>query len=252
MNQSLSYAAVPWSSGMGAPPTTRRYYTLVEWEQMHGPRRGMRGLGDMGDLGQGSTVQSIALSVPQIAGGVVAAGITSGSALGLGLSTAAIPVIGLAVAGVTLGLMALFSRKGPQQKVATTQIVNKVAPLWEQNLKAYQAGPHTYSSQQQALANFDAGWKYITDNCGRPEMGDPGKRCISERDRGGIYDGFAAWRDPIANDPTVKPDPVVDDVGNLIDTVTGGAFKSSEGGGSGLLLLAALAIGAAFLMGGSK
>lgn len=235
----------------------RQYYSLVEWSRLHGDTRGLGGLESDGYVSGLGDAQTVALSAPQIVGGSLTSGITSAAATGgegatfLGMSSAAIPIIGVAVAGITLALIAIFSRKGPKQKVATTQIVNKVAPLWEQNLTAYMNGPHTASSQAQALANFDAGWQYIVDNCGIPEMGDPGQRCISERDRGGIYDGFAAWRDPIANDPNVRPDPVVDEVGNLIDSVTGGVF-STGGGNSGLLLLAGVALVVALMMGGGS
>ena len=263
MLQPLSHAAAAWPSGaMGYAPalSSRRYYTLAEWAQLHG--KGVAGLGDLGDLGAGTVGETIAVSAPAIAGSALIAGITAagtpaaiaagGTGTFLAMGSAFIPVVGVVIAGVTLALMAIFARKGPKQKVATTEIVNKIAPLWEKNLAGYMSGPHTVSSQAQALANFDAGWQYILDNCGIPAMGDPGKRCISERDRGGIYDGFAAWRDPIANDPHVVPDPVVDEVGNLIDSVTGGVFTSATGGGTGWLLLAGLAIAGVFMLGGSK
>jgi hypothetical protein len=210
-------------------------------------------------VGLGQTGSSIALSTPQIIGGVLTTGIATstagaGAAAGtgtfLGLTAAAIPIIGAVVAGVTLGLMALFGRKGPRQKVATTQIVDKVEPLLQQNLAGYMAGPHTVSSQVQALNNFDAGWQYVVDNCGIPEMGDPGERCISERQAGGVWDWFARYRTPIVQDPNVKPDPLVDAAtGKLIDSLTGGVFG---GAGSGTLLLAIALVAGAFLIGGGK
>lgn len=208
-----------------------------------------------GSLGAG-TAQNIAVSAPQIAGGALSSiAASSGSLWGMSASVA-VPVIGVAVAGITMAITAIFNRKGPKQKVATTQIVNAVAPKFEENLKAYQAGPHTVSSQAQALANFDALWQYIVDNCGQPEMGDPGKRCISERQRGGKFDAFVPYRDPIANDTAVVPDPVLDKNGNVVnvtkDPVTGQTIVSAftgTGGGSGTLLLmggllvAAIALG---------
>lgn len=261
MPASLSHAAVPWSSGaLGYAPALsgRRYYTIDEWIQMHGVSAGLGGLGD------GQTVAMAAVSsAPSIIAGLTplfagsapaaAAGAGAGAATTAATASLAVPIIGLAIAGVTLALVALYSRKGPKQKVATTEIVNKVEPLLKQNLAGYMAGPHTVSSQAQALANFDAGWQYVVDNCSIPEMGNPGKACVSDRQPGGKWDWSSYYRDPIANDTQVKPDPVVDQVGNLIDSVTGGLFKSSGGGGGmGWLLLAGLAVAGVFLLGDSK
>lgn len=126
--------------------------------------------------------------------------------------TAAIPVIGVAVAGVTAALALWFSRKGPQQKIATTKIVEDLQenPQYglRANLAAYMAGPRTAASQAQALKNFDDVWAFLVsrDACGNPEMGNPGQACISDRDHGGQWDWFRMWRDPIAQDQ-VQPDP---------------------------------------------
>ncbi len=140
---------------------------------------------------------------------ISSAAISSGSSIASSstwLAAAGGP-IGLAVAGVTTGLSYLFSRKRPQRKVATTQIVNEVEPLLQQNLEGYLNGPRTVSSQAQAVANFDAGWQFVVDNCGIPNMGKPGQWCIQDRDRGGQFDWFRRYRDPIQNDPDVVADP---------------------------------------------
>jgi hypothetical protein len=264
MPASLSHAAAPWSSGdLGYAPALsgRQYYTVDEWLSMHGVSTGLGGLGDA----QTVAMQAVSSAPSIIAGltplfahgaaaGAVAAGAGTGAATTAATASLTVPIIGLAIAGVTLALVALFSRKGPKQKVATTEIVNKVEPLLKQNLAGYMAGPRTVSSQAQALANFDAGWQYVVDNCGIPAMGNPGKLCVSERQPGGKWDWYSYYRDPIANDTQVKPDPVVDQVGNLIDSVTGGIFKSTSGGGGGMgwLLLAGLAVAGVFLLGDSK
>jgi hypothetical protein len=156
----------------------------------------------------------------------------------------------------TLALTAIFNRKGPKQKIATTQMVEKLANaqgtgMMQQNLQGYMDGPHTKSSQAQALANYDAMWAWLVENCGDPAEGDPGKRCISERQRGGIYDMAAGNRDPIANDPNVKPDPILGATGELIDSVTGQLFNTSSGG-TGYLILAALLLAGVFFIGGRK
>jgi hypothetical protein len=132
------------------------------------------------------------------------------------------PAIPLVAMGISSLLKLFFGRKGPQQKVATTKMVEQVQPLMEANLADYMAGPRTRGSQAAHLANFDQLWAWLTSSevCGNPEMGDPGKRCISERNRGGKYDWFVPLRDPIANDTDVKDDPVADLLAPLGNTDT--------------------------------
>lgn len=205
---------------------------------------GSAGLG----LGQGSVGEKVVMSAPAIVGGVLtgvaasaatasAATVAAGGAASTAFlaSSMAIPIIGAVVAGVTLGLLALFSRKGPKQKVATTEIVNKIEPLLKQNLDGYMAGPRTLSSQEQALENFKAGWQYVVDNCNVPVMGNPGQLCVSDRQRGGQWDWWAYYYDPIANDPKVKVDPTPEQVlSGGIDTMA-----ASLGVPKGLLLAGA-------------
>ena len=235
---SISPAAVPWSSP------------------------GMHGLADGG---------KVAMSTVQSAGSILAG--TAPAWMTAATATWAIPVIGAAVAGVCLAIMAIISRKGPKQKEATTQVANDVQKALQDNLNAYMAGPRTMSSQAQALATFDAGYAFLVgpSGCGSSEMGDPGLRCIFERQPEGTcsqaqadaaheslsdcgkYSAKRDLRDPIANDPNVKPDPTfIEETGQLIDSVTGGLVSSSTGTSSGLgwLLLAGLALFGAFTFGG--
>jgi hypothetical protein len=172
----------------------------------------------------------------------------------------AVPVIGAVVAGVTLALLAIFSRKGPKQKVATTEIVNKVEPLLQENLAGYMAGPRTRSSQAQALENFKAGWQFVVDNCDVPVMGNPGQECVKDRQRGGEWDWFSYYYDPIANDSQVIPDPPVGSTvtrgadGTVTVTPPAGALDqlTTETGIPAPLLLAGVALVAALMMGGQK
>lgn len=156
---------------------------------------------------RGASTQNVVMAVPAIAGATIG----TASALGAGWATLAIPIIGPVVAGVTIGLSLLFARKGPKQKRATTEIVNAVEPLLQENLQGYLAGPRTQSSQAQALANFDAGWAYVVEQCQIPEMGNPGRACVTDRQPGGQWNWFAYYRDPIANDPNVTADPIIPD-----------------------------------------
>lgn len=202
-------------------------------------------------LGQ-EVAKSLTLSslqtTPMIVGGFAASGAT--------WATSLIPIIGPIVAGVTIGLSLLWGRKGPRQKVATTAIVDQVEPLLKENVAGYLSGPRTRSSQAQALANFDAGWQWVDDHCDIPEMGDPGQRCVNERARGGVWDWFARYRDPIANDPDVQADPQGTTVQTVAvtDPTTGQVTYRqvavpSAGGGDDTtpLLIGAAILAAAFL-----
>lgn len=161
------------------------------------------------------------------AGGTVA---TIGAQSGWWLSTAAVPVIGAAVAGVALGLTLIFNRKGPQQKVASTKIVDELEPLLKNNVEAYLTGPRTRSSQAAALQNFDSAWAYLisAEACGNTALGNPGKACIADRTQGGKWDWFARYRDPIAQDADVQSDPVTDSISQLLPTASAEAVEQIE------------------------
>ena len=147
---------------------------------------------------------------------------TIGAQSGWWLSAAAVPVIGAAVAGVSLGLMMLFNRKGPQQKVASTAIVDDLEPLLKNNVEAYFSGPRTRSSQAAALQNFDDAWAWLSsaEACGNPALGNPGKACLADRARGGKWDWFSRYRDPLAEDAGVTDDPVQDALSQIIPGLT--------------------------------
>ncbi|MBK8200688.1 MAG: hypothetical protein IPK75_20315 [Acidobacteria bacterium] len=154
-----------------------------------GPQYGMGGLSS-------TTTQQVVVSAPSIVGGILTTGGTN-SIAAAAWGAMAIPIIGAAVAGVTIGLMLLYARKGPKQKVATTAIVNDVEPKLQANLEGFLAGPRTWESKEQAIANFYAGWQWVVDNCDTPEMGNPGKACVADRQRGGKWDWFRMYLEPI-------------------------------------------------------
>lgn len=151
-----------------------------------------------------------------------------------------VPVVGAAIAGVTLALTAIFNRKGPQQKVASTKIVNDLEPQLLANLNGYLNGPRTRSSQAAALANFDAAWAMLisSDYCGSSQLGNPGKACIADRQQGACvwkdasgqcWNWFVGYRDPIANDPNVKPDTVQSEISSFLPELTGGGALAGSG-----------------------
>lgn len=165
--------------------------------------------------GASSTIASgVAAGAPLDVTLVNAGGAATTAVVGASASAAtaaiAIPVIGAAVAGITFWLMR--NRINNIRKEKATEVVNTAENKMKENLEAYMSGPRTVSSQRQALANFDALWDFIVRGCAAVG-GDPGRRCIEERQRGGSApwcptgtgcDYFTLYRDPIANDSPVK------------------------------------------------
>jgi hypothetical protein len=133
--------------------------------------------------------------------GVTAAAASSGLITLGATAAAAIPVAGAVIAVGVLIYSLLHNSRGLQQDAETTAQVNKAAVYMQSNLDAWNASDKNLASQAQALANFDAAWEAIVNFCGQASEGSPGQRCISERQRGGKYDFFSYYRDPIANDP---------------------------------------------------
>lgn len=215
-----------------------------------------RGLG----LSNQQTVQAVnvgaGVATPIIGGILAAHAAATAAATGvpaaiLGMTPAlAVPVIGAAIVGATLVVTLLIKNSGCGQTcVVTSQWANQAADALQQNLDAYRATvPHTSATQGVALANFDAIWAALQQQCGQPGTGDAGKRCISDRQRGACtwkdagqcWDWFKGYRDPIAND-SVVPDPsITSQVSGSIDAIFGGA--------SGMNLLPLLVIGGLVLL----
>lgn len=191
---------------------------------MRPPHPAFAGLGNAQQIGNQVIVPAI---------NVVGAASAKSIAVALGMS---VPIVGAALAGVTIALSAWFNRKGPRQKEITTQIVNELEQQLQANLDAYLAGPRTFERQLVALDNFDRAWAWLksAEACGNSELGNPGRRCVSDRERGGPWPWEVYYRDPIANDPTVQP-PAED---SPLSFLTSGA---NGGGVPGWLPLAAAA-----------
>jgi hypothetical protein len=149
-------------------------------------------LGSIGNLGFTSAITDAA------AGGGTSSG-PIGTLVGAGVA---------AVAALIPVIVNLFKGCGATC-TAATRIVDQAEGYLKQNVAAYQAGPHTRSSQALALSTFDQLWTQVLQGCSNPALADAGRRCISERSRGGKWDWFVYYRDPIANDTRVVPDPAV-------------------------------------------
>lgn len=181
-------------------------------------------------LGDGiNDAASIAQSGAAVTSGIITALTAAGTA---GLATG----IGAAVAGAAMLAIAIYNEfKGCGQTCTiTSDIANRVEPLLKQNLAAYLAAPVHYASLQAAyLNNFQTAWASLVAACSNPTYLQAGQNCIGDRQQGachyqtspggwsnGVYtppgqqgSGSACWNwwigyyDPIANDPTVVPDP---------------------------------------------
>lgn len=123
------------------------------------------------------------------------------AALGMSSSTAAL-VAGPVIGGIAILLMAWLNRKGPQQKVATTQIVNEAEPILAENRDRFLSGPRTPADKEFAVAVFNKVWGEVVALCSDTRYGNPGKNCVSDRQRGGRWDWAKYYLDPILETPT--------------------------------------------------
>lgn len=186
--------------------------------------------------------------------------------------------IGAAVAGVIaigVALANLFSGCG-QSCVLATKIANDAEPILQNNLNTYLSAPAHYRSLQlAALNNFDFTWQALTKACSNPQLQAAGQRCISDRARGACvwqsspfgwingqfvgsgpagsgtscWNWFSGYRDPIANDPHVVPDPP--DTTTTLNPLTGQITTTQTGIPGALASLGLPSIPTPLLVGGA-
>ena len=230
-------------------------------------------------MGQTASSPSTAGSVASLV--TAGAGVTTGilgtlSAIAAGTSIAG--PIGLAITGlVGIGiiLMKIFSGCG-QTCVEASNYANQVeSTALQPNLAAYMAAPVHYASlQAAALNNFQTAWNALEQACGSGALASTtaGANCISDRQQGSCHyktspggwqqdasgnwsyvypgasgsgtacwDWFIGYHDPIANDPTVVPDPTST---TALENDMAGSTSASASASSlpwPLLIIAALA-----------
>jgi len=114
---------------------------------------------------------------------------------------AAIPIAGALIGVGVLVFSLLHNSRGLQQNDETSRMAEKAIKYMQDNMAAWNASNKSLANQVQALSNFDQAWEALVNFCHNENEGDPGQRCVSERQRGGKYDCFVTLRDPIANDP---------------------------------------------------
>jgi len=193
-----------------------------------------------------------------------------GSGLILGMAPSlAMPIIGAAIMAATLGIELILNSGCGQTCIIASNWANNAATLLEQNITAYFAlpAPRTAEQKAQALANFDNVWNYLQQQCGNPNLGNAGVRCIQDRAAGACtwhqtgqpefpgqpatgacLNWFNAYRDPIADDPAVVTAITVNPAGT-VGTSTGTTISTPLGtvdtstlalAGAGALMLLAL------------
>lgn len=198
--------------------------------------------------GVGDATQTVSMT----AGAASTAISTPAIAAGLGLSTAtAAWVAGPIIGGIAMGVIMWLNRKGPKQKVASTQIVNEAEPLLAQNRDMFLAGEKSNEAKEYALAVFNQVWAAVVASCSDSSLGNPGKACISDRQRGGKWDWFSYYYDPIANtetkpSSTVQAQSIASSVDGLFAPALGSNWEQLLGGGLVLLGIAS------FFMTGKK
>ena len=125
-----------------------------------------------------------------------------------------------------------------RSKVLATQVVDEAERHLQQNLAAYQAAPYADANRRQALDNFEQVWAVVLQGCSDPSLGSAGRRCISERQRGGQWDWFARYRDPIENDPRAAEAAASSSYTPFVGSSAGPGFNLSDFALPGALLLA--------------
>jgi len=157
------------------------------------PPGGLAGIGDTTQQGDAATVsQSLAQSAA--------------------LATAIGGPLAGAIVGAAAGLAKIVSLFGPNpNNTITTEWVNQIeADVLKPNLAAWQALPADhkyYTLQQTALNTFTQAWNQIVGLCSNPQLGSAGTNCLKDRQRGGKWDWWALYYDPIAHDPQAISDP---------------------------------------------
>lgn len=151
-----------------------------------------------------------------------------------------------AVGSLTVLIGGMF--KPDLTKIQATHIVDQIElQVLKPLVAAWNALPperKTRSLQAELLKTFDDAWAAVQQGCSNPQLGTAGQSCISDRLRTGPWPWPVYYRDPIANDPNVVPDPIES---SPIDLFLGG---STSGVGLGVpLLIGGALIAVALAMG---
>lgn len=130
--------------------------------------------------------------------GIVVGGSVASAAPLAGPAAPLVAAVGgvIAAASAIAGALHIGEGCGPTC-VQATQIVNQAAIVLQQNLAAFQSKT---IDKQTALNNFNQVWLAVQQSCGAIS-GAAGQNCVGDRQRGGKWDWFSYYYDPIANAP---------------------------------------------------
>lgn len=217
-----------------------------------------RGMGDAASAGQ--MVNVVGGATAGIATGVLATMTTGGATAILGITAAAVPVIGAALMAATMVVQYLVKNSGCGQTcIETSSWANQAAAALQQVKDAYFAlpAPRTQAQKAVAVGAFQAIWAQLVKACGQPGTGNAGVRCISDRQAGActwrqkyapVYPGdpqigecwnwFNGYLQAIQQDPVV-PDTVATSVSSDLSSIFGGSVGGAPA--SSWLPIAALA-----------
>jgi len=161
----------------------------------------------------------------------------------------------LIIGGVQIGIDALFNRKSGAQKQAATSIVNQMEPLLKQNVDTFLAAePKTPELKAKALGVFENSWQQMVGMLSDPALGKPGQVGVTDRARGGKWDWWSYYYDPILNEPVQGFQFQDYQEAKLYNY--GNAAKNNVSGGFGIdgdwVLLGLVGIGVVFMMKGNK
>lgn len=139
-------------------------------------------------------------------------------------------IIAAAASGATTaaGIQQSRNATAGAQKVNASRIANDAEGALKANLADYQAGRITAAA---ARARFAEVWAELARLCGDPGLQESGRKCVSERDRGGVWDWHAAYLDPI----------------DIVQAAMSGDVDQLWAGGEATSIPPALILGAALL-----
>ena len=158
----------------------------------------------------------------QIASAAAGAAVTGTAAMLMAMGAVTGPV-GMAIAAFA-GIAALIANSFQgcgQTCIAATRIVDQVEPYLKQNVSTYLqlATPRPKSAQIAAMQIFIDTWNGVVMACSDPGLSDAGVRCIGDRQRGGKWDWFSYYYDPIANDTNTYDDGVLSQTQSVVTSI---------------------------------
>ena len=256
-------AGMAGMAGVSSPPRGALYMR----------RRCMGGLGRLGDQtttdinAASKAAQSIAATAQSSAPLSTQIEASAGAALMAAGSIPSPAAPFLLIAGAIAELMATFKVGAGcgSSCVTSTNFANQANAALQNNIETYMAlpTPRPKSAQAAALANFDGLWAWLVQQCSSPSLGDPGKRCISDRQSGSCaytqpassvppwgtppagacWNWFNGYRDPIANDADTYDDSILPAAASGGSSATYSASPSSPASLSASVSGAAASLG---------